>query len=117
IPPILSLLGALPDENTTPPTDKHNSRIRLQDIGEMVKHFFSMDPQQRRRHTLDAVKRVLIRESQRQPLLAVFEDLHWIDNETQAFLDVLIESLPMARILLVVNYRPAYTHSWTGKTY
>ena len=117
IPPILALLDVLPDEKTAAPVDEHSRPIRLQDVGEMIKHFNSMDPQQRRRHTLDAVKRVLIRESQRQPLLAVFEDLHWIDNETQAFLDVLIESLPMARILLVVNYRPAYTHSWTGKTY
>jgi class 3 adenylate cyclase/tetratricopeptide (TPR) repeat protein len=117
IPPILALLDVLPDEKTAGPVDKHSRPIRLQDVGEMIKHFNSMDPQQRRRHTLEAVKRVLIRESQRQPLLAVFEDLHWIDNETQAFLDVLIESLPMARILLVVNYRPAYTHSWTGKTY
>ena len=55
---------------------------------------------------LTRVKRVLIRESQRQPLIMVFEDLHWIDNETQAFLDSLVESLPMARILLLVNYRP-----------
>ena len=76
-----------------------------------------MDPQQRRRYTLDAVKRVLIRESQRQPLLIVFEDLHWIDNETQAFLDSLMESLPMARILLLVNYRPEYSHTWSDKTY
>ena len=70
-----------------------------------------MEPQQRRRHTLDAVKRVLIRESQRQPLLVVFEDLHWVDNETQAFLDSLTDSLPMARILLLVNYRPGYVHT------
>ena len=117
IPPILSLLGALPDEKITPPADGHNGLIRLQDIGEMIKHFLSMDPQQRRRHTLDAVKRVLIRESQRQPLLVVFEDLHWVDNETQAFLDSLMESLPMAHILVLVNYRPGYVHTWNDKTY
>ena len=60
---------------------------------------------------------MLIRESQRQPLLIVFEDLHWIDSETQAFLDSLIESLPMARILLLVDYRPEYSHRWGDKTY
>jgi tetratricopeptide (TPR) repeat protein len=116
IPPILALLDALPDEKT-PPVDDHGWPIRLQEIGEMIKHFNSMDPQQRRRHTLDAVKRVLIRESQRQPLLAVFEDLHWVDNETQAFLDSFIESLPMTRILLLVDYRPEYSHRWGDKTY
>jgi predicted ATPase len=115
--PILSLLGALPDEKITLPADGHNGLVRLQDIGEMIKHFYSMDPQQRRRHTLDAVKRVLIRESQRQPLLVVFEDLHWVDNETQAFINSLMESLPMAHILVLVNYRPGYVHTWNDKAY
>ena len=77
----------------------------------------ALDPPQRRQRTLDAVKRLLLRESQVQPLLVVFEDLHWIDGETQALLDSLVESLPAARILLLVNYRPEYQHGWGGKTY
>ena len=52
-----------------------------------------------------------------QPLLLVFEDLHWTDSETQALLDSLVESLPTARLLLLVNYRPEYQHGWGGKTY
>ena len=52
-----------------------------------------------------------------QPLLVVFEDLHWIDTETQAVLDRLIESLPTAPLLLLVNYRPEYQHGWGSKTY
>jgi class 3 adenylate cyclase/tetratricopeptide (TPR) repeat protein len=75
-----------------------------------------LDPPQRRQRTLDGVKRLLLRESQVQPVLVVFEDLHWIDAETQAFLDSLVESLPAARLLLVVNYRPEYRHGWSGKT-
>ena len=75
-----------------------------------------LDPSQRRRHTLDAVKRLLFRESQVQPVLLVCEDLHWIDSETQALLDSLVESLPTARILLLVNYRPEYQHGWGSKT-
>jgi predicted ATPase len=47
----------------------------------------------------------------------VFEDLHWIDGETQTLLDGLVESLPAARLLLLVNYRPEYRHAWGGKTY
>ena len=50
-------------------------------------------------------------------MLVVFEDLHWIDSETQAFLDSLIESVPTARFLLLVNYRPEYQHGWGSKTY
>src|SRR5205814_1507651 len=66
---------------------------------------------------LEALRRVLLRESQVQPLLLVFEDLHWIDSETQALLDRLIESLPTAPLLLLVNYRPEYRHGWGSKTY
>jgi class 3 adenylate cyclase/tetratricopeptide (TPR) repeat protein len=77
----------------------------------------ALDPPQRRRRTLDAVKRLLLRETQVQPLLVVFEDLHWIDSETQALLDSLVESVPTTRLLLLANYRPEYGHRWGGKTY
>jgi tetratricopeptide (TPR) repeat protein len=77
----------------------------------------ALDPSQRRQRTLDAIKRLLLRESQVQPLLLVFEDLHWIDTETQALLDILVESLPTAQLLLLVNYRPEYQHGWGSKTY
>jgi predicted ATPase len=76
----------------------------------------SLDPSQRRQRTLDALKRLLLRESQVQPLLLVVENLQWIDAETQAFLDSLVESLPTACLLLLVNYRPEYQHGWGQKT-
>ena len=76
-----------------------------------------LDPSQRRRRTLEAIRRLVLRESRVQPLLVVFEDLHWIDGETQAFLDSLVEGLPTAAILLAVNYRPEYQHGWARKTY
>ena len=95
IPALLALLDALPDDSP----------------------FLTLDPPQRRQRTLEALKRVLLRESQVQPLLLVFEDLHWIDTETQALLDSLVESLPTARLLLLVNYRPEYQHGWGSKTY
>jgi len=76
----------------------------------------ALDPPQRRQRTIDAVKRLLLRESRVQPLLVVFEDLHCIDGETQALLDSLVESLGSARLLLLVNYRPEYEHRWGSKT-
>jgi class 3 adenylate cyclase/tetratricopeptide (TPR) repeat protein len=79
--------------------------------------FLHLDPLQRRRRTLEALKRLLLRESQEQPLCLVFEDLHWIDTETQAVLDMLVEGLPTARVLLLVNYRPEYHHGWASKTF
>jgi tetratricopeptide (TPR) repeat protein len=77
----------------------------------------ALDPFQRRQQTLGAVKRLLLRESQIQPLILLFEDLHWIDSETQAMLESLVESLPTSRLLLLVNYRPEYQHGWGSKTY
>ena len=75
-----------------------------------------MDAQVRRRRTLEAVKRIIIRESLKQPLVVIFEDLHWIDAETQELLDLLVDSVASARILLLVNYRPEYHHEWGNRT-
>jgi class 3 adenylate cyclase/tetratricopeptide (TPR) repeat protein len=95
IPALLWLLDALPDDSP----------------------FRRLDPPQRRQRLLDVLKRLLLRDSQVQPLLLVCEDLHWIDTETQALLDRLVDSLPTARLLLLVNYRPEYRHGWGSKTY
>jgi class 3 adenylate cyclase/predicted ATPase len=76
-----------------------------------------MDPQIRRRRTFEALKKLFLRESLNQPLILIFEDLHWIDGETQGFLDVLSESLASAKLLLLTNYRPEYRHEWGQKTY
>jgi class 3 adenylate cyclase/tetratricopeptide (TPR) repeat protein len=95
IPALLALLDALPDNDS----------------------FLRLDPPQRRQRTLEALPRVLLRESQVQPLLLVCEDLHWIDTETQALLDRLVDRLPTARLVLLVNYRPEYQHGWGSKTY
>jgi len=76
-----------------------------------------MDAQIKKGRTLDAIKRILIRESLNLPLMVIFEDLHWIDEETRALLNLLADSIGTARILLLVNYRPEYRHEWGSKTY
>jgi DNA-binding NtrC family response regulator/tetratricopeptide (TPR) repeat protein len=76
-----------------------------------------LDPQQKRQRTLEAVKLLLLEESRRGPVVLVFEDLHWIDSETQAVLDTLVDSLPSQRVLLLVSYRPEYQPTWNRKTY
>ena len=95
LPALLALLG-LPDG------DLHSSLS---------------DPPQRRQRTLEALKRLLFRESQEQPLLILLEDLHSIDPETEALIDGIVDGLPAARILLVVSCRPEYRHPWASKTY
>jgi class 3 adenylate cyclase/tetratricopeptide (TPR) repeat protein len=91
--------------------------LTLLDVPAEEMRWQGLDPSQRRQRTLDAVKALLLRESQNQPLLLAFEDLQWVDSETQALLDSLVESLPRARMVLLVNYRPEYEHGWSGKTY
>ena len=76
-----------------------------------------MDTQIRRQRTFEAVKKLFLRESLNQPLILIFEDLHWIDTETQGFLDMLSDSVTSAKLLLLVNYRPEYRHEWGTKTY
>ena len=77
----------------------------------------TLDLSQRRERILEAIKHLLVRESRNQPVLVVFEDLHWIDAETQAFLDRLVEALATARVLLIVSHRLEYEHRWAPKTY
>src|SRR5262249_7796608 len=72
-----------------------------------------MDAPIRRQRTLDAIRRIIVRESLNQPTVVIFEDLHWIDSETQAFLDLLADSIAGARLLLLLNYRPEYRHGWS----
>jgi tetratricopeptide (TPR) repeat protein len=86
-------------------------------IAEASDPIAQMDAQTRRRGTLDAIKRILLRESLNQPLMVIFEDLHWIDEGTQALLNLLADSIGTAKLLLLVNYRPEYSHQWNSKTY
>ena len=76
-----------------------------------------LDPSQQRLHTLEAVARLLAQHCRSQSLCLLFEDLHWIDAETQALLDRLIDSLPRMRMLLIVTYRPEYQHRWSNRSY
>ena len=95
VPALLALLDALPADEP----------------------FWQLDPVQRRVRILDALKRLLVRLSQTQPVALVVEDLHWLDTETQTWLDRLVDSLPAVPLLLLVNYRPTYQHGWGSKTY
>jgi class 3 adenylate cyclase len=76
-----------------------------------------MDARIKRQRTLDAIKRIILRDSLRQPVVVIFEDLHWIDEQTQALLNLLADSIASARVLLLFNYRPEYRHEWTNKSH
>jgi hypothetical protein len=134
--PVIDLLHGyfkiLPEDDTRTRREKTNGRVITLDrvLEDALPYLFGllglaegddplagMDAQVRPRRTLDAIKRIILRESLNQPLMVIFEDLHWIDEETQAFLNLLVESIGNAKVLLLVNYRPEYTHQWNSKTY
>lgn len=71
-----------------------------------------MDARLRRQRTFEAIVRLLVRESHNQPVMLLFDDLQWLDRETEAFIDTLAEHVPGASMLLLVNYRPEYVHDW-----
>jgi len=94
IPPMLDLLDALDPDDP----------------------FRSLDLAQRRQSTYQAVVRLLLSESRVQPVIAVFEDLHWHDSLSLGLLSELVVAAQYARLLLVVSYRPEYTDEWRNRS-
>jgi predicted ATPase len=88
--------------------------LGIQDVPDPIAQ---MDPQIKRQRTLDAIKRIVLRESLNQPLVVIFEDLHRIDGQTQALLALIADSIATSQILLLMNYRPEYSDQWGNKTY
>jgi len=91
--------------------------LALLGVSESTATLAQMDPQIRRQRTFEAITRLLLRETRNQPVLLLMEDLHWLDSETQAWLEVLADRVATARLVLLVNYRPEYQHGWGSKTY
>jgi class 3 adenylate cyclase/tetratricopeptide (TPR) repeat protein len=89
----------------------------MHSIAEEPDPLVQMDAQIKRQRTLEALKRIVVHESLKHPVVIIFEDLHWIDSETQALLDLVADSISNARVLMVVNYRPEYRHEWANKSY
>ncbi len=75
------------------------------------------DAEHRRRLRTEAVKRLFFRESVRQPVILIFEDMHWVDDDTLGLISSLVEGLPTSRLLLVTNFRPEFSPPWTARTY
>jgi class 3 adenylate cyclase/tetratricopeptide (TPR) repeat protein len=93
IPPLLHLLDSLPEEHA----------------------FRSLDPVQHRQATYAAISQILLAENRLQPVIAVFEDLHWNDSLTLGLLNALVTATTDARLLLLVSYRPEHQDDWKDR--
>jgi class 3 adenylate cyclase/tetratricopeptide (TPR) repeat protein len=69
----------------------------------------------KRARTLDAVKRIILTESHKRPLVLIFEDVQWVDAQSRSLLDLLADSIADADVLLVVTYRREFKSEWRGK--
>jgi class 3 adenylate cyclase/tetratricopeptide (TPR) repeat protein len=111
-------------------TEKVSSKVSAldQNLGEVIapigallnglpEHdaWYGLDAPERRRRVLDALTHLFLKEAERRPLLLVFENLQWVDTETRALLDSLVEHSHAARLMLLVNYRPEFKHEWTAR--
>ena len=81
------------------------------------KIYLNLEPMQKRDRIFESIRDLLVRESQNKPLIVVVEDLHWTDKTSEEFLNYLIGWLANAKILLILLYRPEYTHQWGSKSY
>ncbi len=79
--------------------------------------FARLEPKEKREKTFEAIRDLFIRKSQNKPLILVIEDLHWIDKTSEEFINYLIGWLANSHILLLLLYRPEYTHQWGSKSY
>jgi class 3 adenylate cyclase/tetratricopeptide (TPR) repeat protein len=77
----------------------------------------AMDPQQRRGEIFDALRRLTLRASEVRPQVTVFEDAHWMDQATEAYLLFMADSIPTSRVLRILTYRPGYVQPFGDRTY
>ena len=74
-----------------------------------------LTPQKRKEKTLSALIAQVEGLSARQPVLMVFEDIHWSDPSTRELLDLTIDRIPNLRVLVILTFRPEFTPPWVGR--
>lgn len=89
----------------------------LLSLGVDDEKYLQLDPGVKKMRTFEAIRDLLLRQGQNKPVIVAVDDLHWIDNSSQEFLSYLIEWLANTHILLILLYRPEYTHQWGNKSY
>ncbi len=79
--------------------------------------YLKLEPGQKKERIFEAIRDLFVRGSQNVPIVLAIEDLHWIDKTTEELSAYLIGAIPTTRIMLILLYRPEYTHAWGSKSY
>src|SRR5262249_60213257 len=91
--------------------------LQLLGVKEGTEPLAMLSPEAIKTRTFSTLRQMSLRGSQRQPLILTVEDLHWIDQTSEACFASLVESLAGAPILLLCTYRPGYRPPWLQKSY
>jgi len=98
--------------NSTVPSFQEILSLKVEDAA-----YLQLEPGAKKLRTFEAIRDLLVCESEKKPLVVAIEDLHWIDSSSEEFLSYLIDWLAGTHILLILLYRPEYTHTWGSKSY
>ena len=123
--------GITVDEQPAVAATKIELRIKALELDVSVAHYLRhafgvttgepalsvLDPPTIRARTFDALRRLLVAEAARRPLVVLVEDLHWIDQTSEDFLAGFADELPTVPILLLVTQRSGYSPPWIGKSF
>jgi class 3 adenylate cyclase/DNA-binding winged helix-turn-helix (wHTH) protein/tetratricopeptide (TPR) repeat protein len=87
------------------------------DLPEALSPALQLTPQQQRQRTLETLVALLLAHAERQPVLFVVEDLHWMDPTTLEWLGMLVAQGPTAPLFTVLTCRPTFVSPWSGRTH
>jgi DNA-binding NtrC family response regulator/tetratricopeptide (TPR) repeat protein len=91
--------------------------LHLLGLKEGTERVGELSPEALQSRMFEIMWQMSLRGSQRRPLVLAFEDIHWMDRASEAYLDSLVDSLPGAAIFLLLSYRPGYRPQWLEKSY
>lgn len=74
-----------------------------------------LTPQKRKEKTLRVLLAQLEGLAAQQPVLVVFEDVHWTDPTSLELLDLIVDRVSTIRVLLIITYRPEFAPPWIGR--
>jgi tetratricopeptide (TPR) repeat protein len=113
----LDKLDALLAQTSTSPQDAALFAGMLSLVNDGRYPSLDLAPEQRKHNTLEALTSQLVRLSSRNPVLMIFEDVHWIDPTSLEVLDLLVRRIASLHVLLLITFRPEFKAPWEGQAH
>jgi class 3 adenylate cyclase/tetratricopeptide (TPR) repeat protein len=91
--------------------------MELLSVRQRIEAERSVTPEIMKDRIIEGLTRILIKGSQRRPVILAIEDLHWIDKSSEEAFKALLDTISGARVFIIFTYRPEFVHTWGGKSY